>query len=380
VELLRRLWYVTYMYGSAINMFEAAYFTAEKDEAGFPKLSPVGQCHVDAVKWAREHHDRGVLYTPVAIMLDRDSGWVPPRHLYTGNRYLVWGNLPYGLADHATDAFFRTIWPRYEDCSYYADERGYLTATPYGDMFDVILSDAPTECLARYQTVVLLSERGLADEESIQRLALFVKNGGELICDVVAAEQLGAELTGVEIVPERRVAQMSVILPAAKVLEEEPYSYVVVTPRGAQALALSEHGDGILWRYNAGRGMVVTSCVPCYVAAKTDDPQEGVDVPLQHKLLRAFMHTLDHYLKSLSLLEVSGSPVGYLCNVSEDKKRLIVTVVNNEHQPATVAVKPRLGEIAAYRSWLETAEVSGGELHFNLPPLDLAIVEITLKQ
>ena len=68
VELMKRLWYVTWLYGSAANGFEGAYTRNGKNGSGHPLLSPVGQTHVDAVRFARRHADRGVLYTPVAIM------------------------------------------------------------------------------------------------------------------------------------------------------------------------------------------------------------------------------------------------------------------------------------------------------------------------
>ncbi len=379
VELLKRLWYVTYMYGSAINMFESSYFLGEKDEEGFPQLSPIGQCHVDAVRWARDHSDRGVAYTPVAFMLDRDSGWVPPRHLYTGKRYLVWGNLPYSRADCATDAFFRLVWPKYEDCSYYEDERGFLTATPYGDLFDVILSDAPAECLSRYQAIVMIGVVEPLGEGLGKRVAQFVAGGGEILCDASIAAGFGPELTGVEVGTERRAAQRSVSLSTGEVLEEEPYTYLVVRPRGAQALLLSEHGDGLVWQRRSGRGRVVVCCVPSYVSAETEDPQEGVDVPLRHKLLRGFVEVLRPYLKSLGLVKVVGSPVGYLCNVGRDPNRLLVTLFNNAHQPATVEVTAQLGEITSQRPWLGSATLRDGKVCLEIAPLDVAIAELRLR-
>ncbi|MBC7286439.1 MAG: hypothetical protein H5T86_00040 [Armatimonadetes bacterium] len=379
LSLLRRLWYVTYMYGSAINMFESAYFLPEKDEHGFPRLSPVGEIHCDAVRWAREHADRGVLYAPVAIMLHRDAGWVPPRHLYTAKRYLAWGNLPYSRADHATDALFRFIWPGYQDCSYYEDERGYLTPTPYGDMFDVILDDAPEQCLARYQTVILLSDTGIGDLASIERLKQFVRRGGELIVDPVAAQQLGPDLTGVQITGQRRAAQRSVLLPSGEVLAEEPYSYLVGVSRGAKALALSEHGDGILWLREVGKGKVILCCAPAFVAAPTEDEQQGVDVPLKHKLLRALSSVLDAYLKQLALVELDGdvSQIGYLCNVDTNPSRLVVTVVNNGQKEAHVRVSACHGrKFQAARLWLGDGELRSGMLLLHLPAGELAIAEL----
>ncbi|MCD6351506.1 MAG: hypothetical protein J7M26_05255, partial [Armatimonadetes bacterium] len=354
----------------------------DKDDQGFPRLSPVGEIHCDAVRWARQHSARGVPYTPVAFMLHRDAGWVPPRHLYTGKRYLAWGNLPYSRADHATDALFRLVWPGYQDCSYYEDERGYLTPTPYGDMFDVILDDAPDQCLRRYQTVILISDTGLGDEASVERLRRFVREGGELVVDAVAARQLGPSLTGIDITSRRRAAQESVVLPAGEVVAEEPYSYLVAQPAGARALVLSEHGDGTVWEHEAGRGRVIVCCAQSYVAARTQDPQKGVDVPLQHKLLRGFSRVLDEYLRGLALVEVEGDvrgSVGYLGNVSGDAGQIIVTLVNNGQREAQVSIKPRGGQrIVAARWWLGRGELRDGVAQTSLPAGDLAIVKLRL--
>jgi hypothetical protein len=369
LELMKRLWYVTWLYGSAANAFEGAYLLPDKDQTGYPALSPVGQTDVDAVRFARQHPDRGVLYTPVAIMLDRDAGWVPPRHLYTSARDLVWGNIPYGRADYATDAFFRWIWPHYEDASYYPDERGFLTATPLGDKFDVILSDAPDECLRRYQTLILIG----AVHVNRDRLARFVENGGEIVTDAGAG--LGSMLTGVAFSGSLKQAQRSVLCPNGEILSEEPYAYRVGRSMGAVALALSEHGDGILWDHRVGRGRVITCSVPDYVCASAAETQTGVDVPLKHDLLQAFEKTLGPYLQSLDLVTVDGPPVQVLCNVGREPGKLIVSVVNNQREPATVTISRRQGSFGSVTPWLGAAHLQDGKIVATVPPLDLVILD-----
>lgn len=378
VELLRRLWYATWLYGSAINMMEASYFQGPADEQGVQALSPIGQCHIDAMAIARTH-DRGVLYTPVALLLDRDCGWVPPRHLYTGRRYLVWGNLPYGRGDHATDAFFRWIWPKYEDCSYYPDERGFLTATPYGDMFDVIESDVTLEGLRRYAAVVVLGEVEITADLAAA-LDTFVRNGGDLVVDAAAAHALGPELTGVAFEAGRHAAQRTVLAPSGEILEEEPYTFRPARSRSATVLAYSESGEGVIWLAGSGRGRVLTCAAPCYVSAETTDPQEGVDVPLRHKLLRGFQRVLGQYFHDLALVEVDEPRAQFLCNVYPDPARLTVSLFNNEHEPLTVHVRGRAGAFATAEAWVGEAKLTDGTLTVNLPPGDLAIVATTLAR
>ena len=94
--------------------------------------------------------DRGVMFTPVALMLDFYNGWNMPRHLYRGDKYKIWGKFPYEKGDYLIDAVFRMIWPGYEDCSYLRNERGFLTPTPFGDIFDVITNRCHPSILKQY--------------------------------------------------------------------------------------------------------------------------------------------------------------------------------------------------------------------------------------
>ena len=68
------------------------------------------------------------MHAPVALMLDFYSGWTFPRHLYSGEVYRVWGNLPYQAGDFLTDALLDLLYPRYQDSSYFHDESGFQGA------------------------------------------------------------------------------------------------------------------------------------------------------------------------------------------------------------------------------------------------------------
>lgn len=122
LELLKRLWYVLYMYGCCILGFESSHFPEGyadllKDNK-IPTLTPIGKLQLDCTEWCRKHPDVGVQYTPVAFLLDFYSGWAPPRTAYhTGitppNRasypihgmYRVWGNMDYEKGDFQIDTF-----------------------------------------------------------------------------------------------------------------------------------------------------------------------------------------------------------------------------------------------------------------------------------
>ena len=112
------------------------------------ELTPIGRIQAAAVRFVEEHGQPGVMHAPVALLLDFFAGWTPPRHLYTRFVYQVWGGMPYTAGDYLTHGVLGLLYPGYEDASYYRDERGFLAPTPFGDMADCLLSDAPARVLA----------------------------------------------------------------------------------------------------------------------------------------------------------------------------------------------------------------------------------------
>ncbi|NQT92799.1 MAG: sugar phosphate isomerase/epimerase [Lentisphaerae bacterium] len=155
-------------------------------------LSPIGKIQAGAVRWIRKHGQPGIMHTPTALLLDHFSGWTPPRHMYTQAVYNVWGAMPYGPGDYLTHAVLSMLYPGYEDASYYHDERGFLSDTPYGDIADVLLSDAPLWVMLRYGLVVVAGEVDM-DHELRDKLMAFVRNGGELVITAGNAYSLWPE-------------------------------------------------------------------------------------------------------------------------------------------------------------------------------------------
>lgn len=137
LSLMKRLLYSHILYNCVAVGFEASLY----DHKG--GLSPIGTIQQGAVSWSEAHGDPGVMQTPVAVMTDFLSGWSFPRHLYTPEVYKVWGNLPYAPGDYLTEGVLGMIYPGYQDASYFHDERGFMSSTPFGDIADCVLSDAP---------------------------------------------------------------------------------------------------------------------------------------------------------------------------------------------------------------------------------------------
>ncbi len=173
LSLMKRLLYSHILYNSMIVGFESSWFEGEK-------LSPIGKIQQSANQWVEENGQPGTMITPIALMLDFFSGWSFPRQLYSGDVYRVWGNLPYGSGDYLTDGVIDILYPGYQNSSYYHDESGFMSPTPFGDSADCILSDAGEWLLDRYAVLVIADELS-GDLEIRDKLHRYVEKGGHLV-------------------------------------------------------------------------------------------------------------------------------------------------------------------------------------------------------
>lgn len=193
LSLLKRLLYSHILYNCVAVGFENMWFEGDQ-------LSPIGRIQQAAQRWVMEHGQPGVMHTPVALLLDFNCGWSFPRHLYTDKLFRVWGNLPYGEGDHLTDAVLDLLYPGYADASYFHDESGFLTPTPYEDIADCLLSDAPLWVLDRYPVVIVAGELS-GTSELRDKLEAYLAGGGHLVAPDGALARLGMAVTWPGAVP-----------------------------------------------------------------------------------------------------------------------------------------------------------------------------------
>jgi len=393
MSLLRRLWYVLVMYGSVIMGYESGHLASAQVERTVggrkvkaPDLTDIGREHLKGAAWCRQHPDRGELYTPVALLWDADAGWVPPRHLYTQDTYLVWGNMPYERGDHQIDLLFRELYPDYLDAGFYHSERGFLTATPCGDIFDVLLSDAPAAILDRYPCVVVLGETRI-EGELLAKLRGYVARGGRL---VAFASQLGDDagaLFGVR--PGASAEANHALIPGHPWPVNEPaFPYRELRPlAGARTVARTRQGAALAVRRGAAGGGETLLFAADHGLSKQlagwEAIRNEVDQPLAspYALLEHVKAVLLPLLRSHNLVEVEGPPVQYLTNVTRRADRLVVTLVNNAPQPWTGAVRPRRGKVTRATHWMAGRRLAGGDaVRITVPPLDVAVFEMLLDQ
>ncbi len=191
LSLLKRLIYSHIMYNCVAVGFESSHLNKREE------LSPIGKIQQSANHWVEKYGNPGILYTPVAVMLDFFSGWTFPRHLYSGNIYRVWGNLPYEDGDYLTDNILNMLYPGYQDASYFHDETGFITPTPYGDIADCILSDCPLWILQQYP-VLIIGNKLNGGYEIKDKLEHYIQSGGQLIITAGNLDNMPNGLCGIK--------------------------------------------------------------------------------------------------------------------------------------------------------------------------------------
>ena len=192
LNLMKRLMYAHIMYGSAYVSFENGWFLGSTNT-----FSPIGHIQYGAKQFIESDGPQGVHVATMALFLDFFTGLCPPRHLYTSNLYRSWGSLPYSEGDHLADNVLRLVYPQYQDSSYFHDETGFSSPTPYGDSLDVLLSDAPAWLLAQYDTVIIASNitESLEVKDNLEDFVLNSK--GNLVITAGNLAQIPGGLLGV---------------------------------------------------------------------------------------------------------------------------------------------------------------------------------------
>ena len=374
LSLLKRLLYTEYLYGCEIIGFEQSWILNDnvekrirgehvpmQDDPTSAKLSPVGELQVGAVDFVEANGRPGVLHAPVALLMDFHNGWTFPRHLYTREVYKVWGNRPYGPGDYQVDALFGMLYPGYEDAGFFRDERGFVTATPYGDSVDVLFSDVRAEILGTYATAVVAGEIVL-DLGCADKLAGFAESGGHV---VIAACQLPSSPEALARLGIRGVHEPAACPAGTRTrygeasFAEQTFRLATVDPV-APAEAIARVGQGkaarpLVQRLRIGRGTLDVICAPFGTAdmpegavAVDNSPQKAIPHPVSLLLaVRAYLHDL---LEARLLVDVANPELQFAVAVgpggAKGTRTLTLSVSNNTAQAQPFDVRARSGKLA----------------------------------
>lgn len=366
LSLLKRLMYSQILYNSMSVGLESGWFECEKNsppkgKCTEQKLSPIGVMQRDARRWADKEGQPGTMIVPTALMLDFFAGWTVPRQLYSSNVYRVWGNLPYEAGDYLTDALLNMFYPGYQNSSYYHDETGFMTAAPYGDAVDCILSDSPSWLLARYPALVLAGElRG--GNELHDKLERFVAEGGLLFITAANLKKLPGSLAGVQISGPRKKFGPA----AVEVLEGNPFKlredtgfelYPLRFPEQGRILAkCGKHPAAIEISY--GKGSLVAFASPFGINAQPipgvlerleKDMANEIDKPLAkpYVLLKHVRLILDQAFQNQALFKVGPSLDFLTCRKAKDE--YTVGIFNNSWKEQPFKIESRFGKIRSIR-------------------------------
>ncbi|MBQ9859189.1 MAG: hypothetical protein IJO76_00735 [Clostridia bacterium] len=419
LSLMKRLMYTEYMYGCEMFGFEQTWFTDDNEEMYrkklpsstenvpiFGKLSPLGHINQYANRLIKKIGRPGVMYTPVAVVADAFTGWLPPRHLYTRKLYQAWGNIPYAAGDWQMNALFNMLYPGYADAGFYQDERGFLSATPYGEITDVLLSDVSGAVLGRYDTALVVNGTHLT-YELYDKLRTFVENGGHTVvfADTVAqyeaalkqydkdytaffgisrlgdwVEMGGAAVTyGGQVYPADGLRVLSAQLTAdAQVVAAAGEQPVIIT---------TPHGEGSVTVILAQDGLQEKDTL----TDLTNTVEMSVGIPYDFAaFIKAYLGDL---FTPYTLVKTSNEALQYVVTV-KDEKTLRVLVNNNT---STAQAYDLLGDIAAVKEisladgspemvgyypmnhTVDNDTVLGKGSH-TIPALDVQLFEVTLKK
>ena len=363
LSLMKRLMYSHILYNSMLVGFDGTWFyvqpgapIAAESPAEEDELSPIGLIQRGAGRWLREAGQPGAMITPVALMVDFFAGWTFPRHLYTSDVYRVWGNLPYEPGDCLTDGVLDMLYPGYEGSSYFHDESGFLTPTPYGDVADCLLSDAPGWLLARYP--MLMVAGGLEGGAEIRdKFETYVRGGGHLLITAGSLAKLPGGLAGMQV--EGGLKHFgtgeSVGVGKTEVVEDSPFDICMLAfPRAARVLAESS-GVPFAVEVTLGGGLITVLASPYGVGAKEAKGVEAegirneVDKPLAkpYPLLRHVRRILDEAFRSQMLFEVGEGLSLITCRKGPGAYTLGVS--NNTWQQQPLKIMSHCGSIASIR-------------------------------
>jgi hypothetical protein len=187
LSLHRRTYYVAYMSGASVVVAEGGwlnYFRSQKPGPdGALPLSRLGKEGARFYAFTRRYPDRGIPYTPVGLLID------PLHGIYPGfGEKQAWNAFPYTPGDQRILNAWEAFFPDSVEVIGKRTEKGYLVASPYGDILDVILYSAPDAIMASYPVLVLAGE--ITQEALLaERLDKYVGQGGTLVLSAADAQR-----------------------------------------------------------------------------------------------------------------------------------------------------------------------------------------------
>ena len=307
--------------------------------------------------------------------------WTPA----DGRPFHTWGIMPYEKGDHQIDALFRELYPGYEDASYYRDERGFLTATPWGDSFDVLMSNTPRFVLNRYNAALIIGPTKI-EGQLLQTVEDFAARGGSVATTAAQLTSESAALFGVRLTG-KTVTDRYAKLSSGLGFSEASFTRHVLEPlEGAEVLAKNYRGEllAILRRTPQGGEMLVFAAdfgLSDEVAKRPSVAAENVPIVPSHLMLQHVKSILMPWMARWNLLEVEGPPVQFLTNLTDTPDKFVLTLCNNSPFAWKGTVRLKGARIVSGSNWMTDGKIAPCEaLHLEINPFDVVVVDVRVDK
>jgi len=226
-------------------------------------------------------HDRGVPYTPVAIVLDHMAG-------YNGYQGHPWGILDKTPGDQETyDLLEQQLFPGSDHIHGTPDpdnpESSYLRPTPFGESFDVLLSSVRPTVLRAYPVIVLVGDIAF-EPEFIEGLRQALHGGVKLLLHERHVRALGNRLSVLQ-----DAGTVEILRPWTNPMTGRPtaISNVRLAQLVTENLPVTVEGDPIQYQINRKRqGWVIELVHNGGVVKKPDQPAVVDPQAVAHVRLR----------------------------------------------------------------------------------------------
>lgn len=188
LSFYERMWLHSWFAGASMVTPENSMAIFFESATQPNSLTAHGRKAAEVFRFTREH-DRGIPWTPVALVLDHLAGY---------NAYMdkPWGILAPTAGDREVrDLFDHQLFPGSDHIHTAPDktnpEASYLRPTPYGESFDVLLTSASPGLLAAYPAIVLAGDIEF-DSAFLEALTRALQNGSKVFISRRHQDQLGA--------------------------------------------------------------------------------------------------------------------------------------------------------------------------------------------
>lgn len=313
VSWVRRMMYLSYMWGATVFDNETTAYETNLTADGKIAPSPMAKVAAEFYEFVATRENRGICYTPVGLMFDFMHGW-GGHPLYPDRGYypLTWGCLEPEPGDRMKDALFQILYPgQYDELN----EWSLMSPTPYGDIFDIMLSSATGEHIQAYPVIFLIGDIAADMNDTLAaRLENYVRNGGTLVINTAQITPAFSEdLLGVKITDKIEQTKCAKCSLDNHQIKGQIFSYRIVEPKDAKTIISTSGGKPLVTRNEVDKGVVILTTTPFLLQENLN----GV----------CFLpHLMEHLTAGLLPFQIDGD-IEYTVNRNEDS--WLITLLNN---------------------------------------------------